>query len=97
MEDAAKRVRRREPDLTAAQAFTKALQEDPDLYAAYQRDELRKSGHLHDSGRDIEAAQAVEDNLDEAAAELRRADPMMTKAQSIATALRLDPTLYERS
>jgi len=97
LDDAAKRIRKQEPHLSAAQAFTKAVQSDPALYDAYQRDELRKSGFLSDSGRDLQAAHAIEDKLDEAAARVLKDEPKLTRAQAIAKALKDDPTLYERS
>jgi hypothetical protein len=95
LDDAAKRIRKQEPNLTAAQAFTKALQNDPSLYDAYRRDELRKSGYLQDSGRDIEAAQAMEDKLDEIAARVLKDEPGLTRAQAIAKAYADYPRLFE--
>jgi hypothetical protein len=89
IDDAAKRIRKRDPSLTEAQAFVKALDEDPTLYEASRRHQLRAQGALTDE--DTSDADA---KLDAAAAELRKADPALTEPQAIAKALENDPSLY---
>jgi hypothetical protein len=94
LEDAAKRIRKQEPNLSVAQAYKKALENDPDLYDAYRRDEMRKSGYLNDSGRDLEADYEVEDKLDEVAARVQKDEPHLSRAQAIAKAMKDDPSLF---
>jgi len=94
LEDAAARIRKQEPNLSAAQAYKRALENDPELYAAYRRDEMRKSGFLADSGLDLENENAMEDKLDEVAARVLKDEPGLTRAQAIAKAMKDDPSLF---
>lgn len=92
---AAEAVRRREPGLSKAQAFAKATNENPDLYAGIQRQRLRVQGFLNDSPAALtKARDAGPSKLEAAAVEIRKADPTLTEAQSVAKALDLNPDLY---
>jgi hypothetical protein len=87
-------LRRANPSLSNAQAVSKALKDEPDLYAGIRRHELRKAGLLADSPGAIEKQDASLAPLQAAASRIRAADPSLTREQAVAKALDDDPSLY---
>ena len=88
-------LRREHPNMTREQAVAKALDDDPSLYTSLRRVALRKQGvDVDPIGYE---PPALDRGLEVAAAEIRKANPELTEAQSVAKALEDNPALYERS
>ncbi len=88
--------RRRDPSLTREQAFAKAVEAHPDLYAGTRRHALRRAGALHDSTGDLRGQRETERRLHEAADRVLAREPQLSREQAVARALAENPDLYLR-
>lgn len=85
-------IRKADSTLTKEQAFAKAMEERPDLYAAHRRNQERRRGG---GSVDIQIGANAEREIDRRAAELvRKSD--LTYEQAVGRVLEDDPDLYRR-
>lgn len=96
IEAAAERLRKASGyTLGKAEAVAKALEQNPELYASYHRDLMRRQGVLDDRPSAIAKAEKAASRLEQAGERVRRAHPELTREQAVAKALEDDPSLYE--